>query len=215
MKKHKQTFIGKVIIYFPTLHILLLLIDLAIFASSPHIIHLFVFLFLLYLFPVISFRIHNFFFPLKRMITRIPSGKYPPWWGSFQFQRIFISVPFLEAILRLFPEVFNIWLRLWGSKIGKSVYWNAHVEIADRSLLEIGDYTFIGHRCGFYCHTVSPAKDGRLILFVKGIKIGSKVFIGSGSRLGPGVVVSDSTMLPILTDLYLNQTEKNSREQKA
>jgi UDP-3-O-[3-hydroxymyristoyl] glucosamine N-acyltransferase len=38
------------------------------------------------------------------------------------------------------------------------------------------------------------------------VKIGNDVFIGAGSRVGPGVVIADGVYLPVLTDLYVNQS---------
>ena len=44
-----------------------------------------------------------------------------------------------------------------------------------------------------------------MMLYVRAIRIGNDVFIGAGSRIGPGVVIDDGVYLPILTDLYVNQ----------
>jgi acetyltransferase-like isoleucine patch superfamily enzyme len=43
------------------------------------------------------------------------------------------------------------------------------------------------------------------MLYVKTIKIGSDVFLGAGSQLGPGAVIGDGVYLPVSTLVYPNQ----------
>ena len=95
-------------------------------------------------------------------------------------------------------------MRLWGAKVGKNVYWTPRLEIADRSLIEIGDNVFFGQGCGIFSHVVKPKKQD-LLLYIKKVKIGSNVFIGASSVLTPGVIVEDKTFLPVESRLYPNQ----------
>ena len=92
-------------------------------------------------------------------------------------QLIFIALPALEAILRLIPGVYSAWLRLWGSHVGKHVYWTPLIEITDRDLLDIGDRVIFGHRAACYNHVVKP-KGEDLVLYTAKITIGSDVFVG-------------------------------------
>ena len=71
-------------------------------------------------------------------------------------------------------------------------------------MLEIGDRVVFGHKCKLLGHAIKP-KGTAVILYLRAIKIGSDVFIGAGSRIGPGAVISDGSYLPVLTDVYINQ----------
>lgn len=88
--------------------------------------------------------------------------------------------------------------------MGKGVYWTTRLEISDRQLIEIGDNVVFGHGIGIYAHAIEPRKND-LRLYLKKVKIGNRVFLGGGCRLGPGVEVSDSTYVPVATDLYPNR----------
>lgn len=158
----------------------------------------------LYLYPLLSYRLLSLFKPLKEGNFNLSDKVYNPWWGGHQIQLIYFACPFLEAVLRLIPGMYSFWLRLWGAKIGKSVYWTPNVEIADRGLIDVGDYVVVGHRAVFVSHVVLPYKD-TMRLYVKRIQIGSQSFIGAGSRLGPGVQVEEQAILPVLTEGGINQ----------
>ncbi|MBE9118471.1 acyl transferase [Lusitaniella coriacea LEGE 07157] len=172
--------------------------------NSPNIFSILAIPFCLYGLPVLCHRIHNYFYPLKEGISYLISDDYSPWWGSHQFQEIYIACPFLEAILRLIPGAFSAWLRLWGAKVGNNVYWTPKLEIADRGFVEIGDRTIFGYDVQLYPHIVKPKKNN-LMLYLKTIKIGSDVFLGAGSHCGPGVIIQEGTYIPVATDLYPNQ----------
>ncbi|MDZ8263638.1 DapH/DapD/GlmU-related protein [Nostoc sp. ChiQUE01b] len=154
--------------------------------------------------PVLVYRLHEWVYPVREGISYLQNKEYNSWWGSHQIQAIYIAIPALEAVLRLIPGVFSCWLRLWGAKVGRDVYWTPGLEIADRSLLEIGDRVVIGHRVGIYSHIIKPRKQN-LMLYVKKVKIGSNVFVGAGSHLAPGVVIGDGSYLPAASNLYPNQ----------
>jgi hypothetical protein len=157
-----------------------------------------------YLYPVIVFHLLNLFWPLKEGRYDLRQNKYNPWWGSHQIQLIYFACPWLEALLRLIPGVYSFWLRLWGAKIGKGIYWTPNVQIDDRPLTDIGSGVIIGHKLHFISHVILPHKD-KLPLYVKRICVGDHCFLGAGSRLGPGVVVENNTCLPILTEGKINQ----------
>ncbi|MEM6598019.1 MAG: DapH/DapD/GlmU-related protein [Cyanobacteria bacterium P01_C01_bin.69] len=162
-------------------------------------------LFVFYGLPLIAYRLHAKFHPIVEGVSYLKGEQYSPWWGSHQLQSIYIAVPLLESILRLVPGVFSAWLRLWGAKIGKDVYWGSIGEIADRGLLEVGDRTLIGHRVGLYAHIIKPKRDN-LLLYVKAIEIGSDAFIGSGSCISAGVVVTEKAYLEAGSEIHPNRT---------
>lgn len=199
-----MTLLSTLLSFFPASVLLLLLASLWYCLRVPNGWNLLLPLVVVYLYPVLAFRIHNLFKPLREGRFELTSNQYNPWWGSHQFQLIYFACPFLEGLLRTIPGAYSAWLRLWGAKIGKQVYWTPNVEIDDRPLIEIGDGVIIGHKLHFISHVILPHK-GKLPLYVKTIKVGSGCFLGAGSRLGPGVEVADGTTLPVLTDGAVNQ----------
>jgi acetyltransferase-like isoleucine patch superfamily enzyme len=197
-----MTILSTILSLFPTITILMTVASLLFICISPGISILAV-IFSLYGFPLLVYRLHDIFYPVKEGISYLQGKEYSPWWGSHQIQVIYIAFPALETILRLIPGAFSLWLRLWGAKVGTGVYWTPKLEISDRSLIEIGDRVIFGHGIGIYCHAIKP-KNNDLMLYIKKVKIGNNVFIGGGSRLAPGVIIEDKTYIPVTTDLYPN-----------
>lgn len=155
---------------------------------------------LLYVLPVVCFRLHQLAWPLLEGKSMLNEPGYVPWWGAHQCQVMYTAWPALEATLRLIPGVYSAWLRLWGSRVGRGVHWTPSVEITDRSLLDVGDDVIFGHRAACYAHVVQRRGD-RLVLYVRRIVVGRGVLIGAGSRLGPGVSIDAGVILPVLSDV--------------
>ncbi|MEH2287473.1 DapH/DapD/GlmU-related protein [Nostoc sp.] len=199
-----MTVISKILLFFPTILLIITGATIVYLAYSPNIFSILAVFLSIYGLPVLVYRLHEWVYPVREGISYLQGKEYSPWWGSHQIQVIYITIPALEALLRLIPGVFSCWLRLWGAKVGRDVYWTPGLEIADRSLLEIGDRVVIGHRTGIYSHIIKPRKQN-LMLYVKKVKIGSNVFVGAGSHLAPGVVIGDGSYLPAATNLYPNQ----------
>ncbi|MDJ0737800.1 MAG: DapH/DapD/GlmU-related protein [Nostocaceae cyanobacterium] len=203
-----MTILSTLLSFFPTLVMVMAGISFLEICFHPGIFSVAALLFSLYAFPLLVYRIHEYFYPVQEGITYLQGQEYSPWWGSHQIQVIYFAFPSLEAALRLIPGAFSLWLRLWGSKVGKAVYWTPRLEISDRSLVEIGDNVIFGYGCGILCHAVKPKKDN-LVLYVKKVKIGSNVFIGAGSYFAPGVSLKDGIFVPVDSHLYPNK-ELNS-----
>ena len=199
-----MTLLSILLSWFPTIIISLALGSFVSICIHPNFINIFCLIFVIYGIPLIAYRIHNLFYPLEEGITYLLDKEYSPWWGSHQIQIIYIAFPFLEILLRLIPGLFSIWLQLWGAKIGKNIYWTPKLEIADRGLIEVGDWVIFGYNSQLYSHVIKPKNDN-LMLYLKKIKIGNNVFIGAGCRLGPGVKIKDETFIPVTTDLYPNK----------
>jgi hypothetical protein len=210
-----MTVMGRLISFYPALVLSLaaaLLIWL-IFRPSP--LHPLALVFVIYLLPPLTLRLHNRIWPLGEGLMNLAEPKYSAWWGTHQIQLLFIALPQLEAILRLIPGGYSAWLRLWGSKIGHNIYWTPNIEITDRSMIEVGNRVVFGHKCKLLGHAIKP-KNGVAMLYLRKIKIGSDVFIGAGSRIGPGAVIEDGVYLPILSDVYINQVvDANSAKRAA
>ena len=157
----------------------------------------------LYVAPLLAFRAHQLVFPLKEGPSRLVGKGYSPWYGGHQIQVIYLAFPALETAIRLIPGAFSLWLRLWGSRVGRRVYWTPLVEISDRSLVDIGDDVIFGHRSGAYGHIIKPSREN-LLLYVKKVRIGDGSFIGAGVALAPGVVVHPGAMVEAGSHLYPN-----------
>lgn len=158
-----------------------------------------------YLTPLLCFRAHNLVFPLREGGSYFGIDYYSPWLTAHRLQIIYAVFPVLERVLTVVPGLFSLWLRAWGSRVGRGVLWLPGVEITDRSHLDIGDNVFIGNKVYLSPHIVRDAGDKRFLLFYRRITIGSGSFIGAGSRFGPGAMVPAGSRVPILSDLYLNQ----------
>jgi hypothetical protein len=185
---------------FPALWMLAVLASALLLVMLPGPASLALLGFMVYLLPVLCFRVHDAVWPLVEGRSRIDAPGYSPWWGGHQFQVMYSAFPALEAALRLVPGLYSAWLRLWGSRVGRRVYWTPLVEITDRSLLEIGDGVVFGHRVACYGHLIKRRGDG-LVLYVRRIRIGAGAMLGAGSRLGPGAELDAGVDLPLLTDV--------------
>ena len=158
----------------------------------------------IYLLPLACYRLLRTMSASEEGLFRLGERKFNPWWAGHQIQALFIGWPFLEVTLRLIPGLYSLWLRAWGSRVGRRTYWTPRVEILDRGLMEIGDDVIFGHKVECFAH-VLKSKNGRLLLYVRRISIGSSVFIGAGSRMAPGIRIPEGSQVPLLTDLYPNQ----------
>ncbi len=206
-----MTWRSRILALFPVLHLFgsLMLIVATLHAQSAEALWFYsaLFLFVLYLLPPLFFRIHVLICPLHEGIVALTSkgpSKYNAWWGTHQFQMLFIAFPLLESALRLIPGAYSAWLRLWGAKVGRRVYWTPRVEILDRSLLQIGDDVVFGHESALCSHIVTPAKNG-LRLYVGKVTIGHGCLIGGRCELAPGVVVADGVRLAYATRSEIGQ----------
>jgi hypothetical protein len=156
---------------------------------------------IVYFMPLVFHRVHFLFFPFSDGYWVLAEKKYNPWWASHMFQYPFIACPWIESLIHFVPGLYSVWLRAWGSKIGKAVFWTPRVEIVDRGLVEIGDQCVIGHITGMCSHMVADI-EGKPALVIKKIVLGNKVFVGADSQLGPGVIIPDRTKLKPKSRLY-------------
>lgn len=142
------------------------------------------FLACLYLLPPFLTRLVLLVHPLRR--TRVPmySADHCVWWFTFCTQTLFLRFPFLEEALRTVPALYSLWLRLWGSKIGKLVYWTPGTTVMDRSFLRIGDHVGLGFGTILGTHLHS---DGELILAP--ITLEDGVVVGAHAMIAPGVTL--------------------------
>jgi acetyltransferase-like isoleucine patch superfamily enzyme len=198
--KHK---IEKCFIFFPLGHLMICAYLAWDLLTNPKVLTLGVLLFVIYLLPIVLYRLSELISQTQQGTSYVGDKGWSPWLIGFRLQSLYIYFPFLESILRIFPPIYSFWLRLWGSKIGKNVFWSPTMDITDRGHLEIGDEVLFGHRVILLSHVITP-KDGRKLLYVKNIKMGNKTFIGAGCRFGPGTDLADGTLVKTLTDYGVN-----------
>jgi len=130
-----MTLRGRLIVLFPVLMFVLGSVAVISFIRDPSLAGLITVVFVWYLLPPLCFRLHDWMCPLRVGREDLcDSSKYSAWWGSQQFQIVYAAIPQLEILLRLIPGAYSAWLRLWGSRIGRGVYWTPVLEVIDRSL---------------------------------------------------------------------------------
>src|SRR5215813_15128228 len=118
-----MTMMGRLISFYPALILSLAVGSFIWFGFHPSWVQPVALVAAVYLLPPLTLRLHNLIWPLDEGPLNLAEPKYAAWWGAHQIQLIFIALPQLEAILRLIPGCYSMWLRLWGSRIGRGVYW--------------------------------------------------------------------------------------------
>jgi hypothetical protein len=196
----RMTLMGAAISLFPAAVTCSALACVAWFVARPGAAPLASLVAVLYLVPVVVYRLHALAFPIREGGSHLVGGGYSPWYGSHQIQLVYISYPALERTLRLVPGLYSAWLRLWGSRVGRGVYWTPQVDVIDRGLLEIGDRVVMGHRSGIISHVIRPTK-GNLLLYVRRVRVGEGALVGAGSYLAAGVVVEPGALVPAATNI--------------
>jgi hypothetical protein len=150
----------------------------------------------IYLLPPLLFRALHLFYTFVPGGYRLSDSELLIWWYGAQLQLLFARLPFLEELLRILPFVYSAWLRLWGAKIGKLVYWSPRIEILDRNLIEIGDRTVVGYGAKFSSHLINKEK-----IFLAKISIGADALIGGDTKIAPGCEIADHAIVPALSVL--------------
>jgi acetyltransferase-like isoleucine patch superfamily enzyme len=193
---------GHILSLFPLFHGVGVLLSFGVGIRFPGECALGLFVGVIYLLPLVLFRLHRLIAPQRGGISILSGGRYSPWYGGHQFQLPFIAFPVYERALRLVPGLFSLWLRAWGSRVGRGVYWTPHLAVADRDLLEIGNGVVMGHQVALSSHLISPDQDKNMVLFVRKIRVLDGAFVGAGVVIGPGVVVSENVVVKAGTQLH-------------
>jgi hypothetical protein len=118
----------------------------------------------------------------------IGNGDFLRWWACFQCQVLFLRFPVLEEILRLIPGLYSLWLRGWGSRIGKLTYWAPQTVILDRGFLDIGDHVVFGAGVRLNPHVME--RDPEPLLRLAPVRIGDGAMIGGYSLLTAGTEIA-------------------------
>jgi hypothetical protein len=124
------------------------------------------------------------------------SKEFLTWWYATQWQILFNRLPLFEEALRLVPGLYSVWLRLWGAKIGRLVYWSPGLRLTDRPFLEIGDRVVLGIDAKLYPHFMAKLPSGRTQLVLATITIGHDALVGGCTLLPAGVSVDPCEQTP-------------------
>lgn len=200
--------IGPLSNLFPLTHWILILASTVQWIRHPSLAGLILVLLVIYLLPPGLFRLYTFKYPIREGSWVLNPQRRNDWWIYFQLQMVYANTPVFESILRAIPYAYSAWLRLWGSKIGKGVYWTPNVEILDRHMMRIGDDVVFGHQAICSAHIVTRKRNGRLVLVLRAIEIGSNSLIGGEARIGPGVRIPENTLVPYKAEYRFQYEEK-------
>ena len=196
-----MTIFSRLFSLFPLIHISMIMLSSIVWIKSGNLLGLVGLLSSIYFFPLGCFRILCFITPIQEGKSNILEKKFSPWWAGHQIQSLFIAVPMLESTLRIIPGLYSLWLRAWGSQIGKNVYWTPGSIHYDRNLLEVGDNVVFGERSLSVCHVITPKEKSGELTIAK-IRIGNNAFIGAAAVLSPGVTLDSNTFIKAGTRVY-------------
>jgi len=187
------------------IYILVGFISSYVFAQSLNFLELSLYiLFYTYIVPPSLCRLTGFLLFKKLNLRNVVSNRsYPTdktfsfWWVTTQLQLPFSRFEFLEEFLRMFPEIYSAWLRLWGAKIGSNVIWPPGVCVIDRPFIEIGNEVLVGAYTKMTSHFVNRlSNEHKAELFLATISIGSGATVGGAANLYPGCQVKDNELIP-------------------
>ena len=99
---------------------------------------------MLYIFPLIPGRILRETLPCCHRTFRSVHPRFCAGGRVSSARRLFLRFPVLEEILRLVPGLYSLWLRAWGSRIGKLTYWAPQTSYSIAGCLDIGDHVVFG-----------------------------------------------------------------------
>ncbi|OGV67556.1 MAG: hypothetical protein A3K19_13415 [Lentisphaerae bacterium RIFOXYB12_FULL_65_16] len=171
----------------------------------------------LYVAPPLVARVVRFWLPIRHGWIPIGSRDYFVWWFQLNLQVLFCRFPALEECLRLVPKLYSAWLRLWGSRIGRYVYWAPGVCIYDRSFLDVGDAVVFGANVRLTPHVVARNAQGDMQLALAPIQIGDRVMVGAHSVLTAGtrIAAGECTRACLLTSPFSEWAEGRRRKPDA
>lgn len=146
-------------------------------------------LLVLYLLPALIARIIVKGFPIRATRIEMGSPDFFKWWALHNLQALFCRLPFLEELLRLVPALYSAWLRLWGSRIGRLVYWSPGTRVIDRSFLDVGDDVLFGAGVELIPHLMTRNERGEMELLLAPVGIGARAVVGGYSLLAAGTEI--------------------------
>lgn len=192
--------------YFPLMITAAAFAAFAIFAAWPSGWTVFLLLFFLYLAAPITHRIMLRWTPIKPGVAVIDDRTFSPWLASHHIQAFYNALPFLEALLRVIPGFYSLWLRAWGSRVGFGVEWDVNVSILDRSLMDIGNRVVFAREVELAAHVRKKTEGGASRVLVRPVRVGAYAFLGAGVHIGAGATVPHNANVPAQTSVGVNET---------
>ena len=85
----------------------------------------------------------------------------------------------------------------YNIEIGSHVFINMDCIFLDEAKVTLGDYVFIGPKCGFYTaqHPLDSLSRNKGLEYALPITIGNNVWIGAQCCILPGVTIGDNTVI--------------------
>jgi hypothetical protein len=144
----------------------------------------------LYILPALVARVVLLLAPIAGERIRVGTADFFKWWALANLQMVFSRLPMFEELLRLVPGLYSVWLRLWGSRIGRLTYWGAGLRILDRSFLRIGDDVIFGAAVRLNPHVLVRNERGEMELVLAKVVVGDRAVVGGYSLLTAGSEVA-------------------------
>lgn len=200
-----MTALDRLYSYFPLLITVAAFTALGVFARDPSGLTAALLIFVLYFAAPITLRLMQIWSRITHGVSNIDGRHFSPWLAAHHIQVFYDALPYLEALLRVIPGFYSMWLRLWGSRVGYGVEWAVNVSIQDRSLMDIGNRVVFSRQVELSAHVRRKTEGGTRVL-VRPVRIGSHVFLGAGARIGPGALIPANANVPALTVVNVNET---------
>lgn len=184
-----------------------------LFSPSFSCVTIFVFIYV-YLVPPVLCRLLISLFGRPVGTVNSDSKVFIYWWFLTQLQIIFVRLPFLEELLRIFPGLYSFWLNIWGGRISLLTYWSPGVILTDRYHLNIERGVIIGGGCRIGAHIITITDNNLQRLTLAPVTIEHNSVIGFNAAIGPGCHVYPGETLPaakILKPFYAWQHGKIKR----
>ena len=129
--------------------------------------------------------------------SAVGSGAFLRWWWQAQWQVVFNRLPAIEEGVRLVPGLYALWLRLWGSRVGRFVYFTPGLRVLDRQFVRLGDGCAFGAGVSLNAHVIGPDPEtGVSTLLVAPVSVGAGALVGGGSVLTAGCFVEGGETSP-------------------
>ncbi|MBC7769271.1 MAG: hypothetical protein H7124_10835 [Phycisphaerales bacterium] len=192
--------------YFPLLMTIVSLAALGVFAQWPSGWSALLLLVILYLFPPLVLRVMLRWAPLKQGVSAINGRTFSPWLAAHHLQAFYDALPYLEALLRVIPGFYSMWLRLWGSRVGYGVTWPVRIDVLDRNLIDIGNRVTFDREVELAAHVRQKMEGGAARVLVRTVRVGSHAFLGARARIGPGANVPHNANVPAMAIVGVNES---------
>lgn len=211
MTQNMPKMVEKIFFHFPLYHLLLIIGSGLNFLEKLNLSSATIWIFTIYLVPLLLWRLLQGQYPVQKGLSSIGilAKEGSSWMVAHRLQYLFLTFSGFEKVLILIPGLFSLWLRCWGSHIGKAIVWTPNIRILDRTSLQIGNYCFLGEGVILSCHFI-VRKQGKLVLLYDSIILGDKVLLGAHCHVGPGTKIKDQELVPAYSKIMKGRYQKGN-----